>query len=429
MGFKDEIQNTLNIDLDFKLSRDEQQRWYSEYKRIGGNYATWGAIFAIFGGPSILLSEMNSNIDNTGLWLFYRLLPSVTILIGFLLFKYAKFSHEFLFLVIAYSLFVNFAYWPDCHAPDKFLYGQLTLLIPAAIITMLRPFFFVINIFVQFALILLFYSHYCQEPVSNFLGSKEFVPILIASVSCYMVAAFRYFLAKRNFLFSIKLEHALQLAEAGKKKSDELLRNILPEEIAEELKEFGNSNARSHDLVTIIFTDFENFTERASGMTAIELVAEIDRNFKAFDLICEKHKVEKIKTIGDAYMAASGLPVPKKDAARNAVLAALEMQEFVTKHYAENKKAGKVAFEMRAGLHSGPVVAGIVGVKKFQYDIWGDTVNTASRMETNSQIGKINISEATYQLLKNDSEFVFENRGKIEVKGKGEMEMYFVARA
>lgn len=208
--------------------------------------------------------------------------------------------------------------------------------------------------------------------------------------------------------------------------SENLLLNILPEEIALELKENGEAKARNFDLVSILFTDFKDFTEASAKMSASTLVGEINACFEAFDNILDRHSIEKIKTIGDSYMAAGGLPVPTAESVKNTVLAALEMQTFITKRKAENDAANKPAFEMRVGIHTGPVVAGIVGVKKFQYDIWGDTVNTASRIESNGVAGKVNISQATYELLKNDNDFAFEGRGKIEVKGKGEMEMWFV---
>ena len=137
--------------------------------------------------------------------------------------------------------------------------------------------------------------------------------------------------------------------------------------------------------------------------------------------------MEKIKTIGDAYMAAGGLPVITDDSVRNTALAALKMQEFISKRKIEKYANGEPSFDMRAGIHTGSVVAGIVGVKKFQYDIWGDTVNTASRMESNGEVGKVSISQSTYELLKSDSQFIFENRGKVMAKGKGEIEMYFVS--
>ena len=213
-----------------------------------------------------------------------------------------------------------------------------------------------------------------------------------------------------------------------KDRSNNLLLNILPADIAEELKIHGKAEARDFDLVSILFTDFKGFTEQSAKLSAAELVSEINTCFEAFDGICEKYEVEKIKTIGDAYMAAGGLPVPTPDSTKNAVLAALEMQAFIGKRKAAMDAAGSPAFEMRVGIHTGPVVAGIVGVKKFQYDIWGDTVNTAARIESNGKVGKVNISQATYELLKDDTDFTFESRGKIEAKGKGEIEMWFVSK-
>jgi class 3 adenylate cyclase len=141
---------------------------------------------------------------------------------------------------------------------------------------------------------------------------------------------------------------------------------------------------------------------------ATELVGELNHCFKGFDAIMEKYGIEKIKTIGDAYMAAGGLPVSSEESTKNTVLAALEMQDFISKRKAEQDTAGLLSFEMRAGIHTGPVVAGIVGVKKFQYDIWGDTVNTASRMESAGEIARVNISKATYEQIYNDSNFAFE---------------------
>lgn len=214
-----------------------------------------------------------------------------------------------------------------------------------------------------------------------------------------------------------------------KDRSENLLLNILPADIAAELKEKGRADARDFDMVSIIFTDFKGFTEASAKMSAQDLVSEINTCFKAFDGIMAKYGVEKIKTIGDAYMAAGGLPLPTDDSVKNTVLAALDMQAFISQRKTEMDSVGKPAFEMRVGVHTGPVVAGIVGVKKFQYDIWGDTVNTASRMESSGAVGKVNISQATYELLKEDPQLSFESRGKVQAKGKGEIEMYFVERS
>lgn len=214
--------------------------------------------------------------------------------------------------------------------------------------------------------------------------------------------------------------------EIEKERSDNLLLNILPAEVAAELKEKGESEAKDFDDVTVLFTDFVEFTQTAEKLTAKELVIEINACFKTFDEIMDKYNLEKIKTIGDAYMAAGGLQVPKTSGPEDVVKASLEMQVFMLQRKVERNAQNLPAFNMRAGIHTGPVVAGIVGVKKFQYDIWGDTVNTASRIESSGEIGKVNISEATYDILKSNPNFSFENRGKIEAKGKGEIEMYFI---
>jgi class 3 adenylate cyclase len=235
-------------------------------------------------------------------------------------------------------------------------------------------------------------------------------------------AKMRYNLTKDNYFKNIEIEK-------GKALSDSLLLNILPEKIADELKIHGKAQAQEFESADILFTDFKGFTEASAKLNAAELVSEINTCFIVFDNIMGKYGIEKIKTIGDAYMAASGLPVQSDDSAKNAVLAALEMQEFISKRKAEMDAAGKPAFEMRVGIHTGPVVAGIVGVKKFQYDIWGDAVNTAARMESSGEVEKVNISEATYNYLKDDPDLFFESRGKIEAKGKGDIEMYFVSKA
>lgn len=210
----------------------------------------------------------------------------------------------------------------------------------------------------------------------------------------------------------------------GKQRSEKLLLNILPKEVATELKNTGKAKARRFDHVTVIFTDFKGFTEMSEKLSAESLVSEINLCFSQFDSIMTKHGIEKIKTIGDAYMAVSGLPIPKEKHAQSAVFAALEMVTFMKKRKENLEKEGKLGFEMRVGIHSGDVVAGIVGTKKFQYDIWGDTVNMAARMESSGEVSKVNISNATYEMLKN--EFQCTPRGLLEVKGKGMVEMFFV---
>jgi ligand-binding sensor domain-containing protein/class 3 adenylate cyclase len=225
------------------------------------------------------------------------------------------------------------------------------------------------------------------------------------------------------------VEEQREEAKREHERSEELLLNILPHEVAEELKEYGASEAKHFDEVSILFTDFKGFTTISERLSPKDLVKDLHECFSAFDQISEKSGIEKIKTIGDSYMAASGLPKPNVKHARSIVLAALEMIQFIELGKQAKIKEKLPYFEMRIGIHTGPVVAGIVGVKKFSYDVWGDTVNTASRMESNSEPGKVNISQKTYELLKHDDYFSFEKRGEIKVKGKGEMEMWFVSKA
>ncbi len=219
-------------------------------------------------------------------------------------------------------------------------------------------------------------------------------------------------------LLYLLFKHRNRIA-AEKKKSESLLLNILPEDIAQELKQHGKTEAREYEEVTILFTDFVGFTALSEQMTATALVQEINTCFTAFDEIITKYQLEKIKTIGDAYMAVCGLPQKNNKHAYLAVEAALEMNRYIQQRLVSGGK-----FNIRIGLHTGHVVAGIVGTKKFAYDIWGDAVNTASRIEHHSEPGKVNISAQTYQLIKDY--FNVSARGSLKVKNKGEIEMYFV---
>lgn len=208
-------------------------------------------------------------------------------------------------------------------------------------------------------------------------------------------------------------------AEEARRRSDELLRHILPADVAEELKTKGFARPHLHPDVTILYCDFVGFTRISEQLGPERLVDELNRCFQAFDQITEDFGLEKIKTIGDAYLAVCGLPQPREYHAYHAVRAALAMAAWI------NDPQNNLLFQVRIGLHSGPVVAGIVGVKKYAYDIWGDTVNTAARMEQHGAPGKVNISQTTFELLPADA-LPCTFRGKIEAKNKGKVGMYFV---
>jgi len=213
------------------------------------------------------------------------------------------------------------------------------------------------------------------------------------------------------------------IIEKEKERSEKLLLNILPEETAVELKASGKVKAKRFESVTILFTDFKGFTAFAENLSPEELVESVDYYFSKFDEIMEKHGLEKIKTVGDAYMCAGGLPFISNDHPVKMVRAAFEIVDFV-----EQSKSMETQqltnFDIRIGINTGPVVAGVVGTKKFAYDIWGDSVNVASRMESLSEPGRINISADTYELVKH--EFRCTHRGEIYVRNKGMMKMYFV---
>ncbi|MDP2176648.1 MAG: adenylate/guanylate cyclase domain-containing protein [Bacteroidota bacterium] len=211
--------------------------------------------------------------------------------------------------------------------------------------------------------------------------------------------------------------------EEEKKRSDDLLLNILPIEVAHELKANGKSEPRYFNNATVMFTDFKDFTIVSEKITSKELVEEIDYLFRVFDMIIENNNLEKIKTIGDAYLCASGLPDPDSHNPLNVVKAAHQIVEFIESYVINRKEENRPFFNIRIGINSGPLVAGIVGAKKFAYDIWGDTVNIAARMEQNSEPGKINISGSTYDLIKNQASCLY--RGKISAKNKGEIDMYY----
>jgi class 3 adenylate cyclase len=205
---------------------------------------------------------------------------------------------------------------------------------------------------------------------------------------------------------------------------EKLLLNILPAETAKELNQKGFATPKYYENVSVLFTDFKDFTKIAEGLSPQELVAELNDCFIAFDEIIEKNNLEKIKTIGDAFMCAGGIPVANQTHPIDAIKAGLEIQEYMNEVNKKRREKGNLTWNLRVGIHTGPLVSGVVGRRKFAYDIWGDAVNIASRMESSGEIGKVNISDSTFELVKNT--FLCQYRGKISAKNKGEVDMYFV---
>ena len=217
---------------------------------------------------------------------------------------------------------------------------------------------------------------------------------------------------------------AKEAVETEKSKTEELLFSILPTDVAHELIDKKSVQPREFENVSILFTDFKGFSAIAAHLSAEQLVSELNYVFQAFDQIIEKYGLEKIKTIGDAYMAVAGVPEPHKDPALAAVAAGLDMQNFMHKWKVEKEMRGEMPWELRVGINSGKVVAGVIGTKKFAYDVWGDAVNMASRMESAGQVWEVNISEETYQQIRGRASCM--SRGQLPVKNKGIVPMYFV---
>ncbi len=220
-----------------------------------------------------------------------------------------------------------------------------------------------------------------------------------------------------------KVEERTAQLKQEQARTKDLLHSILPADIAEELSATGESRPARHESVTILFTDFSGFTQTVASIPADRMVAELNDLFAAFDDITDRCGVEKIKTIGDAYMAAAGLPKACDDHAHRCVRAGLG----IVSHIEERNKRSAFKWAIRVGIHSGPVVAGVVGKRKYAFDIWGDTVNLASRLESAGEVGRVNISAYTYDLVQD--QFECEYRGKIDAKGKGAIDMYFVKAA
>lgn len=328
----------------------------------------------------------------------YRLGVSVhgailVFIIGFVTVCYGGiFSFEYAAVTIAIATMILF--WHD----KPVLYGATCAVIIA--IWLIRAQFFTMP--PQFPLP-------DEVRTAFFYISSAVIPMIIISMAYFIVGE------------SERLESAFV---SERDRSDALLANILPNEIADELKAKGTSEPREFKNATVLFTDFVGFTHVAERLSPKELVQELDLAFTRFDEIIKRHGLERLKTIGDSYMAVSGVPSALKDHAARAADAALEILAYIREMQNTRKRSKKPVWQIRIGLASGHLVAGIVGQSKFAYDVWGDTVNIASRMESSGKIGRINVSETTYRLLR--KHFVLEPRGYIAAKNKGKMRMYFL---
>ncbi|MFH2011716.1 MAG: adenylate/guanylate cyclase domain-containing protein [Pseudomonadota bacterium] len=252
-----------------------------------------------------------------------------------------------------------------------------------------------------------------MRPTNN-LPPVAIIIFFVMNIGCTSAVAFillQYFVRQKNA--------TLMLLESEQEKSENLLLNILPKDIADILKNENRTIADHYHSASILFADVVNFTPISTQMMPEELVNLLNDVFSYFDSLVEEYNLEKIKTIGDCYMVAAGVPRPRADHAHVLTHLALKVQAYTNSHEFQGRK-----LNFRIGINSGPVVAGVIGRKKFIYDLWGDAVNTASRMESQGIDGQIQITEATYELIKND--FLCEPRGIVNVKGKGEMEVWHV---
>jgi adenylate cyclase len=240
----------------------------------------------------------------------------------------------------------------------------------------------------------------------------------------FMLRIWSYRFAREKFRLEKIINERTEEMIREKDKTENLLANVLPKDTADELKKDGKAAKKKFKMVTVLFSDIQGFTKIAEQMNPEALIDELDKFFFHFDSVVEKYDIEKIKTIGDAYMCAGGIPNKNRTNPVEVVLAALEMQKYMKDLHEKSKALNMSFFDIRIGIHTGAVIAGVVGHKKLSYDIWGDTVNTASRMESSGEAGKVNVSDSTYELIKDF--FICEYRGKMPVKYKGEIDMYFV---
>ena len=263
-----------------------------------------------------------------------------------------------------------------------------------------------------------------KPPVYRSKAAYFIYVIFVALILWAIIKAGTFQFAKERYKLERIINERTEEMVKVMDKTENLLANVLPKDTADELILKGKVAKKKYKMATVLFSDIQGFTKIAEEMNTEKLIDELDTFFYHFDLVAEKYNIEKIKTIGDAYMCAGGIPDKNRTNPIEVVLAAIEMQEYMRELKMKAESRGQNFWDIRIGVHTGPVIAGVVGQKKLSYDIWGDTVNTASRMESSGEAGKVNISGTTYDFVKGF--FICEYRGKMPVKYKGEIDMYFV---
>jgi class 3 adenylate cyclase len=400
--------------------------WQGELRKEASRYHFYCAVIAIIFDPVFGLVDFFNIPHAFGQVMILRLLVALVTLLGILAHQRKLISPEILIFIPFVTISLQNAYTYSLIKVEDFTghsLNYLALFIGAGMFILWRWYYSLAIIIISSV------STYIFFQTNHHLNAQEALVnggLLLIAVAIFMLVLIetRYRLTIAMIKSKIALIEASEEIESQKSKSDQLLRNILPDEIADELKLNGQAKARNYKKVSVLFTDFQGFTARSATMTPEEVIAELNNCFSAFDNIIERYNLEKIKTIGDAYMCAGGLPIENESNPVDAVRAGLAIQAYMTEYKNACIAKGEPYYECRLGIHTGEVVAGVVGTKKFAYDIWGDTVNTASRAESTGLVGKVNITETTYQYVKDV--FRCEFRGEVDMKGKGKMKMYVV---
>jgi class 3 adenylate cyclase len=400
--------------------------WEDELEKSSARYHTYGAWIAIIFDPVFGITDY-LNIPHA-FWNIMSLRISIAVITAFVLLAHKRklINSKMLIFIPFLMISLQNAYTYSVIKVDDFTghsLNYLALFIGAGMFVLWNWYYSLAIIVPSIAASAYFFqmNHHLSMEEALINGG---LLLLVVAIFMFLLIETRYRLTISVIKFKLALTEANDALGEEKAQSDKLLRNILPDEVADELKTTGKARAKHYPKVSVLFTDFKGFTARSERMTPEEVIEELNQCFSAFDAIVDKYNLEKIKTIGDAYMCAGGLPMANETNPVDAVRAGLAIQAYMTDCKSECIAKGEPYFECRLGINTGEVVAGVVGTKKFAYDIWGDTVNTASRAESTGELGKVNITETTYELVKD--RFNCEYRGDIEVKGKGKMKMYFV---